>query len=290
MAPRPRTDRGINVSAPSCTSRFVEAGGLKLHYLDYGTAGFPPMLCVHGGAAHAHWFDFVASGFCADHHVLSLDQRGHGDSAWAEPPNYAYERFAADLHEVVEKLDLNDFVLIGHSMGGTIALTYAAAYPGRVSRLVIVDTTLQMTAERVATLREVGARQGSTSATQEEFVKRFRLRPAGTTAAPEILRHLAGNSGRQHADGNWRHKFDRNVYATRETVDGLRCWNRISIPALLVKGELSERITPEVFAGVKARCPQIELAEVPASNHHVTLDNPAGFVRAVKAFLDKHAS
>ena len=290
MAPNSGTDPGINVSPRPYTSRFVEAGGLKLHYLDYGTAGLPPMLCVHGGAAHAHWFDFVAADFCADHHVLSLDQRGHGDSAWAEPPNYAYERFAADLHEVVEKLDLNDFVLIGHSMGGTIALMYAATYPGRVNRLVIVDTTLQMTAERVATLREVGTRQGSSSATQEEFVTRFRLRPAGTTAAPGILRHLGQNSGRQQADGSWRHKFDRNVYALRETVDGLPCWNRISIPALLVKGQLSERITSQVFSGVKARCPQIELVEVPASNHHVTLDNPAGFVRAVKAFLDKHAA
>src|SRR5687768_592863 len=48
--------------APS-TSRSVEADGLKLNYLDYGTAGLPPMLCIHGGAAHGHWFDFVASGF-----------------------------------------------------------------------------------------------------------------------------------------------------------------------------------------------------------------------------------
>ena len=48
------------------TSRFVEAGGLRLHYLDYGTAGRPAMLCVHGGGAHAHWFDFVARDFSAD--------------------------------------------------------------------------------------------------------------------------------------------------------------------------------------------------------------------------------
>lgn len=261
---------------------------MRLHYLDYGTAGRPAMLCVHGGAAHAHWFDFVAPGLGVDHHVLSIDQRGHGESAWAQPPDYAYGRFAADLNEVVEKLDLHDFVLIGHSMGGTIALTYAAAYPGRAAKLVVVDSTVHMNAERVAALREVGARQGSNYATRDEFIARFRLRPAGTVAAPEVMRHLARNSSRQHADGSWRHKFDRNVYATRETVDGLPCWNRISIPALLVKGALSERITPQIFAAVKARCPQVELTEVPASNHHVTLDNPAGFVRAVKAFLEKH--
>ncbi len=276
---------GAGLRPAPYASRFVEAAGLSLHYQDYGTAGRTPMLCVHGGAASGHWFDFVAAGFSANHHVLALDQRGHGESAAAEPPDYSYARYAADLHEVVDKLDLRDFVLIGHSMGGTVALTYAATYPGRAGKLIVVDSTLQMTPDRVAKLREVGTRQGSSYATHEEFVARYRLRPAGTTAAPEIIRHLALLSGRQSGDGSWRHKFDRNVYATRETVDGLPHWDHIKIPALLVKGERSQRITPPLCAEVKARCPQVAFAEVPGSDHHVTLDNPAGFVRAVKAFL-----
>jgi len=268
-------------------SRFVTAGGLRLHYLDYGTAGKPAMLCLHGGAAHAHWFDFVAPGFTADHRVLALDQRGHGDSDWAAPPDYSYARYAADLAEVVERLDLSDFVLVGHSMGGTVSLEYAAAHPGRAGKLIVVDSTLQMTADRVAALRDVGSRQGSQYATPEEFVARFRLRPAGTLAAPEIIRHLAQNSARRFPDGSWRHKFDRNVYATRETTDGLPRWNHIRIPALLVKAERSQRISPQVFAEVKSRCPHVELAEIPDSDHHVTLDNPEGFVRAASAFLTK---
>jgi len=80
------------------------------------------------------------------------------------------------------------------------------------------------------------------------------------------------------------------VYATREAVDGLPCWNRIRIPALLVRGDRSQRITPQVFAEVQARCPQVELAEVSNSDHHVTLDNPSGFAHAVKAFLARHRS
>ena len=77
---------------------------MRLHYLDYGTAGSTPMLCLHGGAVNAHWFDFVAAGFTDRYHVRALDQRGHGDSAWAEPPDYSYERYAADVTEIVEKL------------------------------------------------------------------------------------------------------------------------------------------------------------------------------------------
>ena len=277
----------------SSVSRFVVAGGVQLHYLDYGTGaqarGLPSMLCVHGGAAHGHWFDYVAPGFSRDYHVRSLDQRGHGESAWADPPVYSYERLAADLAEVTEKLDLRDFVLIGHSMGGTVCLLYAATYPGRVGRLIVVDSTLQMTEERVARLRDVGSRQGSSYATREELVTRFRLRPGDASmAAPEVVRHIAQHSARQFEDGSWRHRFDRNVYALRETKDGLPCWNQIKIPALLVKGQRSQRISAEVYAEVKRRCPQVELAEVPNSDHHVTLDNPAGFVHAVKAFLAKH--
>ena len=81
------------------TDRYVSVGGLKLHVQDYGTAGKPQMLCVHGSAAHAHWFDFVASGLNDEYHVLAPDQRGHGDSEWdlSAHPEYNYDRYAADL-------------------------------------------------------------------------------------------------------------------------------------------------------------------------------------------------
>ena len=271
------------------TSHFVEAGGVRLHYMDYGTASRPPMLCVHGGAAHAHWFDFVASGFSADHHVRAIDQRGHGDSAWADPPDYSYSRYAADLAEAVYRLGLDQFTLIGHSMGGMVSLVYAATYPGRVAKLVVVDTTMHMAEDRIAAMHSRGNRQGSSYATHEEFLTRYRLLPAGTNAAPDVIRHLARNSGRQAADGTWRHKFDRNVYATRVRLNGLPYWNQIAIPALLVKGGSSDRITPEISAEVRQRCPHVELAEVPHAGHHVTLDNPSGFVAAVRAFLARHA-
>ncbi len=293
MATQFNTNAGIDhpedgIQPASSSSGFVEAGGLRLHYLDYGTAGRPAMLCVHGGAAHGHWFDFVASGFSANYHVRALDWRGHGNSAWSDPPEYSYERFASDLAEAVEKLDLRDFVLVGHSMGGMAALVYAATYPGRVGKLVVVDTTMHMAPERISEMHEVGARQGSSYATREEFVSRYRLRPLGTTAAPTIIRHIAANAARQVDDGSWRHKFDRNIYAQRISVDGLPYWSRIGIPALLVKGDLSARITPQIFAAVKERCPQVELVEVSNSNHHVTLDNPSGFVHAVQGFLARH--
>lgn len=266
-------------------NRFIEANGVRLHYLDYGTAGLTPMLCLHGGAVNAHWFDFVAAGFTANYHVRALDQRGHGDSARAQPPDYSYERYAADVAEVVKKLDPRDFVLVGHSMGGLVSLVYAATYPGRVKKIVVIDSTLVARPDRVSVLHQIGGREGKSYATQRDFVDNFRVRPAGTTAAPEILRYLAERSGRQEPDGLWRHKFDRNVYSKRVLLDIPPHWNRIGVPVLLVKGGRSDRITPAIVADAKSRCPQVDLIEVPGADHHVTLDNPGGFVDAVNAWL-----
>lgn len=246
------------------------------------------MLCLHGGAAHGHWFDFIAPGFVSDYHVCALDQRGHGDSAWVDPPAYRYEHYAADLNEVAEKLDLCDFVLVGHSMGGMVSLLYAATHPGRVAQLVVIDTTMRMSEDRLAAMREVGNRPSRPHATLDEFVERFRLRPAGSSPPGEILRHIARHSARQAGEGDWRHKFDRNVYAQRPELDGIPYWSEIRIPALLVKGATSQRISPQVVAQIRDRCPHVELAEVTHADHHVTLDNPAGCIDAIRAFLAKH--
>jgi pimeloyl-ACP methyl ester carboxylesterase len=276
-----------DLQAATGTSHFVEANGVKLHYLDYGTAGRRPMLCVHGGAAHAHWFDFVAPGLTPDHHVFSLDLRGHGDSAWAaDPHTYSWKTYAEDVNAFVEKLDLTDFVLIGHSMGGMISLVYAATHSGRMGRLVIVDSIMLMPADRVSRMREFGAKPARSYATQEELIARYRLEPAETQMAPpEVIRRMAMHSGRQVAGGRWQHKADRRVYANFEQIAGVPLWEKVKVPALAIRGERSTRFTPEVLAEVRVRAPQVQMAEVSASDHHITLDNPQGFVDAVRTFL-----
>jgi len=266
---------------------FVEIDGLPLHVQDYGTSGKPPMLCVHGGGANAHWYDFVAYGFTADYHVRAVDLRGHGDSEWdtSNPPNYNYSRHAADIHELTEKLDLRDFVLIGHSMGGAISSMYAATYPGRARALIIVDSNLVMSPERIASFQAVADRPAREYASQEEFIANYRVRPGGSTARPEAVRYIAQHSGRRFDDDRWRHKVDRRTYANRELYDSLALWERIRIPALLMKGGRSARMTLEAIVEVKSRAPQVMVTVVPDAEHHITLDNPAGFIRAARDFL-----
>jgi pimeloyl-ACP methyl ester carboxylesterase len=272
------------------TDQYIDVAGLKLHVQDYGTAGKPAILCVHGGAAHAHWFDFIASGFTADYHVRAIDQRGHGDSAWDQSPtpDYSYERYAADLHEATGKLGLRDFILVGHSMGGVVSTVYTATYPGRAKAFILIDSTICMPPERIANMRAVGNREGRSYAQQEEFLANYKVRPAGSVATPEVIGHIAQNSGRQFDDGRWRYKVDRRIYALRERMDSYPYWNKIKIPALLVRGDRSARITPEVIAEVKSRAPQVGVAVVSNSDHHVTLDNPSGFIQAMTEFINKN--
>ena len=275
----------LNVDAAPSTSRFIEANGVKLHYLDYGTAGCPPMVCVHGGAAHAHWFDFVAPGLTPDHHVFAPDLRGHGDSAWADPQTYLFETHAEDLHALLEKLDLNDVVLIGHSMGGMISLLHTATHPGRIGRLVIVDSIMLMPMDRVTKMREFSARPGKSYATQDELVARYRLEPAESQlAAPEVIHRMAVHSGRKDGEGRWQHKADRRVYANFQQIAGVPLWEKIKVPALVITGERSTRFTPEVMANIQARAPQVQMKNVPASDHHIMLENPQGFVDVVQEF------
>jgi pimeloyl-ACP methyl ester carboxylesterase len=269
------------------TEQIVEIAGLGLRIQDYGTAGKPPMLCLHGGAANAHWYDFVAHGFIADYHMRAIDLRGHGDSQWdtSTTPDYAYARHAADIHELTQKLDLRDFVLIGHSMGGMVSSVYAATYPGRLKALIVVDSNLTMTPERIANYNTIGTSEGRHYASQEEFIANYKVRPGGSAAAPAVLRHIAQCSGRRFDDGRWRNKADRKVYANRELVQSFPLWDSIKIPALLMKGERSLRLSAEAIAEVKSRAPQVKVAVVAHADHHITLDNPAGFIQAAREFL-----
>ncbi len=270
-------------------SRYIKVNGLQLHYLDYGRADKTTMLCVHGGAAHAHWFDSVAPLLNDGYHVMALDLRGHGDSDWASVEHYTHQDYVDDIAQVIETLNLRDVVLVGHSMGGIMSLLYAATHPGHISNLIIVDSRFNTDESRIGAMKSIGTKSGSSYATRDEFVNRYRLRPPATVATPEVMHNLALNSGRCFDDGRWRNKFDRNIYAQAKAFDAAPYWNDIHIPALLMRCEHSERVGDDVCADVKTRCPQIEIAEIAGSDHHVTLDQPQAFAATLRSFLNRHA-
>ena len=120
-------------------SKSVEVNNMKFSYLEWGNPSNPVMVLLHGFAQQSHSWDFVALSFADRYRIIALDQRGHGDSDWASDGDYTPETQQKDIEAVVDELGLDEFVLMGLSMGGRNSFTYAASNPSKVKALIIVD-------------------------------------------------------------------------------------------------------------------------------------------------------
>src|SRR6202021_1506878 len=105
---------------PGYTDRFLVVNGLRLHYLDWGSADKPPFIMLHGISRVAHQFDHIAPYFTANYHVIAIDMRGHGDSAWSPEGAYVVEDYVKDLEPFGDTLHLRGLPLLGNSTGGRV--------------------------------------------------------------------------------------------------------------------------------------------------------------------------
>ena len=129
----------MTTSTTKSTDRFVRVGNLNLHYLEWGQAGAPPVIMVHGLSGNAHAFDNLAPHFLPMYHVIAVDVRGRGDSDWAGDADYSNDAYVADLEGLRQALGFERISLVGTSLGGRISMTYAGAYPDRVERTALND-------------------------------------------------------------------------------------------------------------------------------------------------------
>ena len=186
-------------------SREVDAKGLTLHYLDWGNEDKQPLLYLHGALQQAHTWDFVALPLCADYHVMALDTRGHGDSQWAPDGDYSLDAHQRDLDAFVEAVGLDQFILVGHSMGGRNAYVYTSRHPEKVKALVIVDTGPQIRSQgegRIRGFRELIDELD----TYQEFADRIQQYTGRTR--DQVMGALKYNI-RQRSDGKWTWKYDK---------------------------------------------------------------------------------
>lgn len=264
--------------------RWLDVRGLRLHALEWGTPGQPGLCFLHGGSAHAHWFDRVAPAFAGRFHVLSLDQLGHGESDWAQPPAYGTEHFTDDLAAVMDALGWPRAVVAGHSMGGHNALAFAAGHPGRVRGLVIVDARPSIPEDRLHRLRRRGHRALRLHPTVEAAVGAFRLLPPDTVADPSLLAHLA-RAGVVERDGGWIYRFDPDGNRQRRPADTWALLPRITAPTLIVRGQWSPVLPRDMAEQMRERIPRASLEEIPDTYHHLVLDAPEAFVGVLDRFL-----
>src|SRR5262245_19743509 len=105
-------------------NRWLRVRGMRFHYVEWAGATRRPILFLHGGCLNARTWDIVCLGLRADYRCLALDQRGHGDSDWSTSGEYTFEAHVGDIEAVADQLELDPFVLVGHSMGGANAISY----------------------------------------------------------------------------------------------------------------------------------------------------------------------
>src|SRR5207244_13631898 len=146
--------------------------GLALHYLEWGEAEAPPIVCVHGYTGSADAFNALARHLGDRYRILALDVRGHGESAWSPTGAYSYADQAGDLAEFAGRLGLDQVVLIGTSMGGIIAMAYAAEHAERLLGLVINDIGPDVEVGSLRITGLVGSRADAFGALAEALASR----------------------------------------------------------------------------------------------------------------------
>jgi pimeloyl-ACP methyl ester carboxylesterase len=284
---RPMSDP-LRFACEAARPRALKVAGLTLNALEWGEPGRPALCFLHGGSAHAHWFDGVVGRFTDRYHVLSLDQRGHGASDWAPEPAYGTEDFAGDLVGVMEAMGWPRMTVIGHSMGGHNAMGFAAWHPQRVDRLVVVDSRPAIPAERLQHMHRRGERGPMRHQTLDSALQSFRLLPRETVADPRLLEHLA-RQGIVEREGRFLYRFDPACNGRRRPTDGWALLEQITAPTLLVRGEHSPVLPREMAADMLARLRRARLVEIAGTYHHLVLDAPSAFARVLDTFLSETA-
>jgi pimeloyl-ACP methyl ester carboxylesterase len=275
------------------THRFVEVEGLKLHYLDWG--GDPKkrtFLLLHGGAAHAHWWDGVAPLLTPYGRVLALDFRGHGESQWPRPAHYGPPAYLRDVVGLVKELGTK-IVLVGHSMGGAVAQWVAVQHPELLEALIVVDAPHGPPPifRRLMWRWRRRARGGKRPElkTSDDIIRKFRLNPPDTYMSKENIQRLALHGAHQLPNGNWAFRFDPETRAWRR--DGVRSTKpklkKLSMPVLVMRGDRSTLVSRAHARRMHRKIRGAVYKEIARAYHHVPLDNPADTAKEIAAFVER---
>jgi len=272
------------------------AHGLELHLLEWSTEGVPLVL-LHGLGNEAHlWDDFVPA-VAAHYRVLALDQRGHGDSDWDPEARYDAESMTDDLEAVLNALEIDRFVLVGFSMGGRVAMTFAGRHPERLAGLVIADIGPEVDARGVLRISsEMAERRAPIFANVQEYAAMLSLNyPAGQ---PDAIKRMAEYGLRKREDGLFELKMDPKLRGERPTDEASKAkeeafiqqqWDalaKVPCATLVVRGAASDILSPDVADKMVDEVLQNgRLAVVPQAAHSIMTDNPDGFEEAVCSFV-----
>lgn len=266
----------------------------KFHSSITGDETKPKLVFLHGVMGFALNWRRIVKAFESDYHILAYDQRGHGRS-FQPATGYAPENYAEDLEQILDALKWQTITLVGHSMGGRAAYSFAAHHPERVTRLVIedigpksYDTGTGVTlVERM--LDAVPVPFVSKGEAREWFNTTFLELFSGEKKKEQLAEYLYANlTENDHGQTVWRF-YEPGI---RESVEQGRSHERwddieaLTMPTLVMRGELSGDLPRPVFERMLKLNSHIEGVEILGSGHWIHSEQPELFIETLRHFFN----
>jgi pimeloyl-ACP methyl ester carboxylesterase len=277
------------MNTPSPRSHFVDRDGLKLHHLDWGNEGAPPIVLVHGSRLHAHvWNDFSRR-FRDRFHIIAVDQRGHGESGWGAEEGYRLEELYRDLRAHVEARGLSRYTLMGHSLGGRVSMLYASRHQAELERLILVDITPgRPQAAAVRDESRIAGNPPSRDFESEDAAIHYLAR-AMSRAPRHLVEESVRHGMRRNDAGRYVWKYDPVLFTRRVRPSaGMDLWKlvgEIETPTLLQYGSHSDVVNAELAERLRETMPHCSVERVEDAGHGLFTDQPDAFAASVERFM-----
>ncbi|WP_346897336.1 alpha/beta hydrolase [uncultured Roseibium sp.] len=275
-------------------SHFVQLNGLRFHYLTWGASSAPLLICLHGLRSYGRTFAGLAEMLADRFHVLALDQRGRGETEWDPEQNYFATNYADDLGALIDHLGVEKAHLLGHSMGGINALTYALDHAQRFASLILEDSGPEAADGDSAGIGRILNELRTTPLSFDGYdAARAFWRSIRPNVTEEAIASRVANSMKE-VDGKvvWRHdqlgigKCRIEQAETRPNPDLWPAVEKLACPTLVLRGANSDYLDPARVERMCAVNPLVTAKEIEGAGHYVHDDNPVDFNAAVAEFLD----
>lgn len=260
----------------------VEVGGARIAYRSWGKSGAAPVVLVHGGAAHAGWWDHIAPYLAAEHRVIALDLSGHGDSGRRK--TYSLVTWADEVLAVARAESDLAPVVFGHSMGGFVALTAAREHGAELGGVAAIDSPVQDLSPEAKAWIAAGKDLPGTKVypDRETILGRFRTLPEDNSSLPFVRDHFAAGSIRK-VDGGWTWKFDPQIFfRSRMEPEELA---EAACPVALIRGERGMATTDITELVAERLGGDVPVTLIPDAGHHIMLDQPIALIAVLQTLL-----
>jgi pimeloyl-ACP methyl ester carboxylesterase len=267
---------------------------LSIQAIEWSRRG-PPCILLHGFGDNSSVWGHLAPQIMSRFRIVAIDLRGHGDSDWDPQTRYDTGTLTADLADVIGSFGFERTILIGHSWGAAIASRFAAAQPGAVDGLVLVDFGPELSEAGVEEILKGFAETPNNFGSSDEYARWLASRRP--FANPRMLEQYARYGLRQSADGRYAIKNDAALGTKSEIArmtpengryhlaDLWAVLEAIKCRTLVVRGGASGVFPRDVATHMIERLPVGQLLSISGAGHAVMMDNPAEFSARVAQFL-----